>query len=195
MIESIEATRMLEKRIDCQDSCIRHASAHIPRAEVLVMRTMEHVRRFGIVHSMRKILLFARLRVDKALRRESAVIKAEIPEDVLGLEPGDLVEVKSENEIRSTLDSLDRTRGLGFMPGMARYCGKTFRVYKKVRMIILEGSGEVRHLKHTVLLNGVICDGEHFVCDRSCFYFWKEAWLRRLSVDYVNQPHDNDRFI
>jgi hypothetical protein len=44
---------------------------------------------------------------------------------------------------------------------------------------MLEGSGELRKLQNTVLLEGVMCDGI-FGCDRSCFQFWREAWLRRV---------------
>ena len=66
------------------------------------------------------------------------------------------------------------------MPSMSRYCGTQLRLYKRVETIVLEGTGQTRRLKDTVLLEGAICDGEGFVCDRSCFYFWKEAWLTRV---------------
>jgi hypothetical protein len=34
----------------------------------------------------------------------------------------------------------------------------------------------------TVLLDGVMCDGtEHGGCDRSCFLFWREEWLKRVT--------------
>ena len=99
---------------------------------------------------------------------------------ILDLQPGEFVEVRSEEEIRRTLDANRRNRGLIFMANMAKSCGKQFRVYKRAQTIILEGSGEVRRLKNTVLLEGGICDGEGFVCDRSCFFFWREAWLKRV---------------
>jgi hypothetical protein len=35
-------------------------------------------------------------------------------------------------------------------------------------------------MKNTVLLDGAICDGWGGKCDRSCFFFWREAWLRRV---------------
>jgi len=100
----------------------------------------------------------------------------------LNLQPGELVEVLSEKEIFSTLDSEGKLKGLRFTPEMRKYCGKRFRVYKRLEKIILETTGELRTIKTpTVILEGVFCDGEaHGGCDRSCFCFWREAWLRRV---------------
>ena len=48
--------------------------------------------------------------------------------EVLGLQPGELVEIKSEEEIRRTLDATGKNRGLGFMPEMWPHCGRRGRV-------------------------------------------------------------------
>lgn len=46
---------------------------------------------------------------------------------------------------------------------------------------MLETNGELRKMKNTVLLEGAMCDGKAFSgCDRSCFHFWREVWLRRV---------------
>jgi len=66
------------------------------------------------------------------------------------------------------------------MPMMRVCCGKEFRVYKRVEKIVLESTGEIRRLKNTVLLEDAICDGI-YGCNRSCFFFWKEAWLERVN--------------
>ena len=101
-------------------------------------------------------------------------------DEVLGLQPGELVEVKSVDEIMATLDTSRRNKGLRWMTGMTKYCGNQYRVLKKVERIILESNGELRKMKNTVLLDGVMCDGRAFNgCDRSCFHFWREVWLRR----------------
>lgn len=102
--------------------------------------------------------------------------------EVLDLQPGEYVQVRSLDEIRSTLDEEERYRGLYFMPEMEEFCGKKFRVFKKVRSITLESNGEVRILRSpTVFLEGVYCDGKrHHECDRSCLLFWREAWLTRV---------------
>jgi hypothetical protein len=168
---------------------MRDSSVPTPRVSVLLRRTVEYFHQYGLNKTSRRIVCFVARQVDALLNKQPARTKAQVPEQVLDLQPGELVEVRSEEDIRRTLDSSSRTRGLGFMAGMARHCGKRYRVYKQVRTIILESSGEVRRLKNTVLLEGVICDGEHFVCDRSCFYFWKEAWLQRVSS--VDGPSAN----
>lgn len=103
----------------------------------------------------------------------------------LNLQPGELVEVKTLKEIFATLDENNKLRGLAFNPEMEKFCGKRFRVYKRLDRIILETTGEMKKVRTpTVLLEGVFCDGRaHGGCDRSCFCFWREAWLRRVSSD------------
>jgi len=115
--------------------------------------------------------------------RPTIAQKGVIPvEEVLDLQPGELVRIRSLEEIRSTLDENGKYKGLLFMPEMEDFCGKQCRVFKKVRSITLESNGEVRKLKSpTVFLEGVYCDGKrHSDCDRSCLLFWREAWLKRI---------------
>jgi hypothetical protein len=99
----------------------------------------------------------------------------------LNLQPGDWVEIRSMDEISKTLDENGKYQGLFFMPEMENFCGKKFRIFKRAEIIKLESTGEVRKLKSpTVLLEGVYCDGEHHEgCDRACFHFWRETWLKR----------------
>jgi len=103
------------------------------------------------------------------------------PLEALDLKPGELVRVKPEPEILATLDKCDQHKGMAWMPMMRDCCGKEFRVYKRVHKIVLESSGEIRKLKNTVLLENAICNGI-YGCDRSCFFFWKEAWLERAAA-------------
>ncbi len=103
-------------------------------------------------------------------------------EDALNLKPGELVEVKSEPEVAATLDADRRHKGLLWMANMRKFCGRRYRVFKRLDTILLECSGEVRKVKNTVLLEGVYCDGVEFNgCGRSCLHFWREAWLKRVS--------------
>jgi len=105
-----------------------------------------------------------------------------LPPVSLDLKPGELVEVRSLEEIRSTLDHRDKLAGLTFMPEMAKYCGKRFKVVKRVERYTVEGRG-MRRLKNTVFLDGVFCDGQfHGECDRTCFCLWREAWLKRADA-------------
>jgi hypothetical protein len=102
-------------------------------------------------------------------------------DETLNLRPGEWVRVRSVEEILATLDGNRRHRGLRWMTGMRQYCGQRFRVYKPVERIMLETNGQLRKMKNTVLLEGVTCDGVEFgACDRSCYHFWREAWLQRV---------------
>lgn len=103
--------------------------------------------------------------------------------EVLNLQPGELVEVRSAKMIFGTLDEKGKLKGLRFTPEMVKFCGKRFKVYKRLEKIILEATGELRKIRTpTVLLEGVFCDGKaHGGCDRSCFCFWREVWLKRVT--------------
>jgi hypothetical protein len=109
------------------------------------------------------------------------------------LEVGDLVEVKPAKEILATLDTGWKLRGLMFAPEMVRFAGRRFRVHKIVRKIVMESTGELRTIKTpTVLLEGVFCDGiAHGGCDRLCFCFWREEWLRKV-VRSSRDSNDSD---
>jgi hypothetical protein len=126
-----------------------------------------------------------------ARRRKTASFKKN--RCVLNLQPGDWVEVRSAKEIFATLDGYDSLKGLQFTPEMANFCGKRFKVYKRVERIILEGTGELRKINSpTVLLENAICDGAaHGGCDKSCFLFWREQWLKKLAPQTTTKATRN----
>lgn len=100
----------------------------------------------------------------------------------LNLQPGDLVRVKSLEQIRATLDAEGKHQRLLFAPSMAEFCGSVMRVQKRVERIILEGSPRQREIKDTVLLEGATCDGIcHRMCPRQSLLFWRECWLEKLN--------------
>lgn len=94
-----------------------------------------------------------------------------------------MVEIKPFDEIFKTLDKEGRHRGLSFTKEMIQFCGQRFKIYKKLERIVLESTGEMRRMRTpTVILEGVFCDGSaHGNCDRSCFAFWREEWLKPVS--------------
>lgn len=142
-----------------------------------------HLRTKGVIGTL-KVTIWKFLKIFGIKEKTSAPEPIPLHEEVLNLEPGELVEIKSEQEIMSMLDENKRYKGLYFMGGMRKYCGGRYRVYKRVERILLETNEELRKLKNTVLLEGVMCDGQVWSgCDRSCFYYWREAWLRRVKED------------
>jgi hypothetical protein len=99
-------------------------------------------------------------------------------------QPGDLVQILTEDEIIATLDKNGKYKGLIFTEEMKKFCGKKYRVYKNVEKVMLESTGELRRVKVlTVLLDDVVCDGSnHGGCDRSCYLYWREKWLKPLDI-------------
>jgi hypothetical protein len=99
----------------------------------------------------------------------------------LELQPGDLVEVKSKDEIMAALGPNNKNRGLIFDVEMLPYCGRPARVIKKVERIIEEHTGRMLNLRDCVILDQVSCVGKyHRFCPRAIHIYWREAWLRRV---------------
>ncbi len=91
---------------------------------------------------------------------------------------GQFVEIRSAREIAATLDSDGKLDGVPFMPEMARYCGRSFRVFRRADITCVEGYG-LRRMSDAVFLDELRCDGSaHGDCERRCLMFWKEAWLK-----------------
>ena len=100
--------------------------------------------------------------------------------------PGDLVEVLSLSEIRATLDDIGNYDGLRFMEGMEAYCGRRYVVRKRVRNMFDERAWRMVRIRNAYVLDSVICEGRGLYdkegCDRCCFYFWKDRWLRKVET-------------
>ena len=104
----------------------------------------------------------------------------------LGLQAGEVVRVKSLEDIETTLDANGRCQGLAFMSHMADHCGGTYVVHKRVRRFFDERTRQMLKLRNVVVLKTVYCEPprgdihEYAGCDRTCFFFWKDAWLERV---------------
>ncbi len=114
-----------------------------------------------------------------------------IPEDqptpmaTLEIQPGELVRIKSHEEILSTLNSRSRNRGLYFDAEEVPYCGGTYRVQKRVTRIIQEKTGKMLEMKTPCfILDSVICQSRYsecrLFCPRSIYSYWREIWLERV---------------
>jgi hypothetical protein len=131
-----------------------------------------------------KALRVVRLRRMLPVSLPASDVSPEIPP--VGLQKGDLVQIRSKEEIAATLNRLGRNRGLSFAPEMVRYCGGTYRVRDRVEKLIDERTGAMIEPKRDcVILDGVTCPGEDgafafLFCPRGTFPFWREAWLRRV---------------
>lgn len=106
------------------------------------------------------------------------------PSGKLDLQPGELVRVKSYDEILSTLDTNNKNRGLFFDAEAVPYCGGTYRVRARVDRIIHEKTGRMIEFKSdAVILEGVVCQARYsdhrMLCPRAIYTYWREAWLER----------------
>jgi hypothetical protein len=104
------------------------------------------------------------------------------PTGTLDLQPGELVRVKSKEEILKTLDKNLKNRGMGFDAEMSRFCGRTARVARRIDHIIDENNGRMLHMKNPcIVLEGVVCEGAYSAnCPRAITAYWREIWLDRV---------------
>lgn len=119
------------------------------------------------------------------------------PRTTLNLLPGDLVRVKSFEEILQTVNTDNSNRGLTFDAEMVMYCGNTYRVRTRVERFIDEGTGRMKTLKTpAVILEGAYCracySDQRFFCPRSIFSWWREVWLEKVAAgEERGPPRDN----
>jgi hypothetical protein len=115
------------------------------------------------------------------------------PEATLRLRPGELVRIKSKEEIVGTLDVNNRNRGMSFDAEMLRYCGREARVRQRVEKIIDEKTGRMIRLKNScIMLDDVTCTGRyHRYCPRGIYPYWREIWLERVAqpAEYVQADY------
>ena len=107
------------------------------------------------------------------------------PHADLSLRSGEWVEVKTYHEILATLDREGKNRGLTFDSEMIPYCGRRFRVLRRVETIVDEATGKLRTLPGVcIVLEDVVCRGVyHRSCPRSIYPYWREIWLRRVDEE------------
>jgi hypothetical protein len=169
----IEATRRAgapaDERFSCQATEIRKASSYLawrdPRQYVRDLRSgnvrgLELVRaalfwiftfviqRVGGYRLLVRLYNWpsevARRRAYCILPREGSLKKT--PTVQLNLESGELVQVKSHDQIVDTLDENNKNRGLWFDLEMVKYCGGTHRVLCRVGTIIDHKTGRMLDL-------------------------------------------------
>jgi hypothetical protein len=113
---------------------------------------------------------------------------------LLDLQPGELVEVKSQREIEATLNDKGELRGLRFSAEMLPYCGRQARVLARVDRIVDEKTGRMLKLRDCIILEDGWCHGTfRALCRRKIYTYWREAWLRRVDTPAVGLVTDGLR--
>jgi hypothetical protein len=132
------------------------------------------------IHGLRRRL---GLLGDRPSRREGTPVPARAP---LDLQPGELVQVRTADEIALDLDAKGRSRGLWYdKDEMGPFAGGRYRVKERVERIIDERTGGMIEISSDCLiLDGVVCSGDRstcrWFCPRGIYPYWREAWLRRV---------------
>ena len=104
----------------------------------------------------------------------------------LDVQPGQLVRVRSPEEIEASLDETGHTRRLSFDREMLPYCGRTLRVKDRVERIIEDKTGRMIKIpSDCLILEGAVCSGEcstgRWFCPREIYPYWREAWVRPVT--------------
>lgn len=107
------------------------------------------------------------------------------PTGSLDLQPGELVRVKSHEEILRTIDTESKNRGMAWDAELVPYCGGTYRVLKRVSKILDEKTGKMQTMRNPcIILDSVTCrarySGCRMFCPRSIYPYWREIWLERV---------------
>ena len=193
-----------ELRYRCQATEIPHASSELRFREL--DQYVGDVRNWGLAKVVRGLVIeifnlcqsFLKRRLPKAPLIAGGrpypfvsgeLEKGKVPTAKLDLRPGDMVRVKSREEIEATLDRSNYNRGLSFDGEMVRYCGRTARVRARVSRLVDEHTGRMIEINSDcIILEGVVCVADyHRFCPRAIYPYWREIWLERV------EPADLDR--
>jgi hypothetical protein len=109
------------------------------------------------------------------------------PTETYDLRPGELVRVKSHEEILKTVDSSNRNRGMYWDAELVPYCGGTYRVLKRVTRLIDEKTAKMVEMKNPcIILDTVVCQARYspcrMLCPKSMYPYWREIWLERIEA-------------
>jgi hypothetical protein len=108
------------------------------------------------------------------------------PAAMLNLEPGEWVRVKSHREILETVTTDNKNRGMVWDAELLPYCGKTYRVLRRVDRLIDEKTSKMMDMKSPcIVLDSVVCQARYskyrMLCPKQMFPFWREIWLERVN--------------
>jgi hypothetical protein len=117
----------------------------------------------------------------------------------LNLQPGELVRVKSHEQILQTVNTANKNRGMFWDAELVPYCGGTYKVLKRVTRLIGERTGKMEEMKSPcIILDSVVCQARYSSCRMFCpkgmYPYWREIWLERVpeesySTSTMRQGH------
>ena len=184
---SCQATEMLRATTPLKWWDPRHYVLDVRRGNA----TLGAVVRWLIIRSLNQVQRIPRTyRIVEAVRGPYRYPRVEgslkkTPRATLNLSPGERVRVRSTDEIRGTLDTRARNRGLSFDMEMVRYCGGTYTVLGRVTRLIDEPTGRMMEPPNDcIILDKVVCKADyHGLCPRAIYPYWREIWLERAEAE------------
>jgi hypothetical protein len=116
---------------------------------------------------------------------QGRITSGRTPTEHLDLRPGELVRIKSREEILATLDGNLLNRGMGFEAEMARFCGRTARVKARANRCVDERTGRMITMQNPcIILEDIVCEGAFRAnCPREFVCWWREIWLERAGPE------------
>ena len=188
-------TRADETRYSCQSTELFKATVEFPgkKKPWLVRIAFREIlnRDLAVWRVAQLFLRWIRYRVPRHFQGDSSLRgpNTRTPLEVLDLQPGEVVCVKSRARIAETLDAIGRNRGMGICEEMTRLSGQRVEVRRRVNRIIEEKTGRMRPMQHTVQLRDLpgapvgcdecLCHSEMGDCPRGDLMYWREIWLER----------------
>ena len=174
-------------RYVCQSTEMIHATSHLSRFDLGSYVRDIRAKTYSAGQLFRAAVraLFLKVR-SMALNKSHLSVEGTLtktPTQTLNLKPGERVRVRTRDEIVRTLNREGKNRGLVFTVEMLPFCGRTFRVLKRVESIINEPTQTLITLEGTVILENVTCDGCHSPrggCPKDNYLYWREVWLERV---------------
>jgi hypothetical protein len=120
-------------------------------------------------------------------------VGSKTPVSTLNLQPGELVRVKSYEQILGTITDQGINRGMSFDAEMVPFCGKTYRVLARINKIINEKTGKMQSMKTAcIILEDVVCTACYAAfrrfCPRAIYPYWREIWLERVESSALGDP-------
>jgi hypothetical protein len=188
---AVEVGNLPQERWWCQATELPKASFHLK-----LWDPRSYVREYtsGNVTLGHFLRVTARALVKEPMRKLGLIPEVHLPgtksgpaaDPRLDLQPGELVQVKTKEEIAATLTPEGRSRGMWFDNEMMPYCGRTFRVRERIHRFIDDHDGRMIEFKNSdcVTLESVVCSGDlsvrRWFCPRAIYPYWRECWLRRV---------------
>jgi len=108
------------------------------------------------------------------------------PTATLNLQQGELVRIKSHEEILRTVTTANVNRGMIWDAELVPYCGGTYKVLRRLSKSIDEKTGQMVVMKTPcIILDSVVCQARYsnsrMLCPKSMFPYWREIWLERVN--------------